>query len=93
MQHEFKYELNGEKRNLVSSLIIKGEDSIHTAMAKAVGLPLAVAAKLIIQGKIAAKGVQIPVWREIYEPVMEELVQLGIQFKEHTESSANKVSA
>ncbi|QHT69366.1 saccharopine dehydrogenase [Rhodocytophaga rosea] len=92
MQHQFNYELNGEKKNLVSSLIIKGEDSIHTAMAKAVGLPLAVAAKLIIQGKIDAKGVQIPVWREIYEPVMEELEHLGIQFKEHTETSAGKVS-
>jgi saccharopine dehydrogenase-like NADP-dependent oxidoreductase len=82
MQHQFKYELNGENKSLVSSLIIKGEDAVHTAMAKAVGLPLAVAAKLILQGKLTPRGVQIPVWKEIYEPVMEELMRLGIYFKE-----------
>jgi saccharopine dehydrogenase-like NADP-dependent oxidoreductase len=82
MQHQFKYELNGENKSLVSSLIIKGEDAVHTAMAKAVGLPLAVAAKLVLQGKLTPRGVQIPVWKEIYEPVMEELMRLGIYFKE-----------
>lgn len=92
MQHQFKYELNGENKSFVSSLVIKGEDSVHTAMAKAVGLPLAVAAKLILQGKIAAKGVQIPVWKEIYEPVMEELSHLGIQFKEQALVNSSKVS-
>lgn len=92
MQHQFKYVLNGEQKSIISSLIIKGEDSVHTAMAKAVGLPLAVAAKLILQGRIATKGVQIPVWKEIYEPVMEELNQLGIHFKEQAQINAGKVS-
>lgn len=82
MQHQFKYDLDGETKTLVSSLAIEGEDAVHTAMAKAVGLPLAVAAKLILQGKIMPKGVQIPIWKEIYEPVMDELTQLGISFKE-----------
>lgn len=82
MQHQFRYELNGETKSLITSLIIKGEDSLHTAMAKAVGLPLAVAAKLVLQGKLTPRGVQIPIWQEIYEPVMEELQKLGITFKE-----------
>jgi hypothetical protein len=92
MQHQFKYELNGEIKSLVSSLIIDGEDSLHTAMAKSVGLPLAVAAKLIIQGKIAPRGVQIPVWREIYAPVLEELKTLGIEFKDQEPEKAGNYS-
>ena len=91
MQHQFKYEIDGEIKSLVSSLVINGEDSIHTAMAKAVGLPLAVAAKLVIQGKIVPRGVQIPVWKEIYMPVMEELKSLGVEFKEQNPEQSKNI--
>lgn len=93
MQHQFKYEIEGEIRSLVSSLIIKGEDNLHTAMAKSVGLPLAVAAKLVLQGKIVPRGVQIPVWQEIYAPVMEELKSLGVEFKEEESKKSKHLSA
>jgi saccharopine dehydrogenase-like NADP-dependent oxidoreductase len=92
MQHQFIYELNNELKSLVSSLIIHGEDGLHTAMAKSVGLPLAVAAKLVLQGKIVPRGVQIPVWGEIYGPVMEELKFLGVEFKEQEPEKAGNFS-
>lgn len=92
MQHQFKYDLAGETKSMVSSLIITGEDSVYTAMAKSVGLPLAVAAKLVLQGKIMPRGVQIPVWKEIYEPVMDELTNLGFVFNEQEIENTGKVA-
>ena len=63
-------------------MAIKGEDSVHTAMSKTVGIPVAIAAKLILQGKISLTGVHIPIHRQIYEPVMKELENYGIRFTE-----------
>jgi len=82
MQHQFAYRLKGETYQLTSSLAVEGEDAVRTAMAKTVGLPLAIAAKLLLQGRIPQRGVVIPVYREIYEPVLEELQTLGIVFRE-----------
>lgn len=85
MMHEVGYELNGIQKEIKSSLVLQGNDSIHTAMAKTVGLPLGIAAKLILEGKIKAKGLHIPVSPEIYEPVLDELKQHGIIFNETEE--------
>lgn len=82
MQHEIDYELLGATHRVTSSLIVKGENSTHTAMAKTVGLPLGIAAKLILSGSISLAGVQIPVHPEIYVPILEELEELGIHFNE-----------
>ena len=82
MQHDIEYELNNEKLQIISSLIVKGKDSIHTAMAKTVGLPLGIAAKLILNGTINLSGLHIPIIKEIYVPVLEELKKNGIIFKE-----------
>ncbi|RYY45734.1 MAG: saccharopine dehydrogenase [Chitinophagaceae bacterium] len=82
MLHEFIYELNGEHKNLQSSLVVKGEDNIHTAMAKTVGLPLGIAAKLLLNGTLTLKGLHIPILKEIYEPVLAELEKEGIIFTE-----------
>ncbi|MGN6193468.1 MAG: saccharopine dehydrogenase C-terminal domain-containing protein, partial [Ginsengibacter sp.] len=73
-----------ENKKTRSCLIVKGEDQIHTAMAKTVGLPLAIAAKLILENKIQLTGLHIPVIPEIYEPVLKELELNGIQFIEET---------
>jgi saccharopine dehydrogenase-like NADP-dependent oxidoreductase len=81
MQHQFEYDMNGKNRKTISSLVVKGEDQQNTAMAKTVGLPLAIAAALILQGKLKPKGVKIPTDPEIYEPVLSELKMLGIEFK------------
>ncbi|MBC5775220.1 saccharopine dehydrogenase NADP-binding domain-containing protein [Pontibacter sp. KCTC 32443] len=82
MQHLFEYELAGEKHELTSSLVVKGDDEVHTAMAKTVGLPVAILAKLLLQGKITHRGVVIPIHPELYEPVLEELKAYGINFVE-----------
>ena len=83
MLHEIEYtDKNGKRNSIHSSLLVKGDDSIHTAMAKTVGLPLGIAAKLILSGKINITGVHIPVNKEIYEPVLEELKNHGVAFLE-----------
>ena len=82
MQHEFKYTCKGKNKEIISSLVVIGHDQVFTAMAKTVGLPLAITAKLILQGKIKARGVVIPVSKEIYEPVLKELEEYGVKFEE-----------
>ncbi len=82
MQHQFEYTLNGQAKKITSSLVVKGDDQTYTAMAKTVGLPLAIAAKLILQGKISARGVIIPTIKEIYLPVLNELENYGVKFEE-----------
>lgn len=82
MWHKFNYTINNEAKELHSYMIAKGEDLVYTAMAKTVGLPLAIAAKLILKGTINITGVHIPVSKVIYEPVLAELKQLGIVFEE-----------
>jgi saccharopine dehydrogenase-like NADP-dependent oxidoreductase len=82
MLHEIEYVVAGKEFALSSHLIVKGEDNVRTAMAKTVGLPLGIAAKLILQGKLILTGLHIPVIPEIYEPVLKELEQHGIQFSE-----------
>ncbi len=82
MQHQFLYELNGQEKKLTSSLVVKGENNAETAMAKTVGLPMGIAALLILEGKIKLKGVQLPVHEEIFEPVLAELERMGIHFTE-----------
>lgn len=82
MLHEIEYMLNGVTHSINSSLVVKGDDYLRTAMAKTVGLPLGITAKLILQEKIKLKGLYIPVVKEIYEPVLKELEEHGITFKE-----------
>ncbi|MFI5148559.1 MAG: saccharopine dehydrogenase family protein [Bacteroidia bacterium] len=82
MQHRFCYSLDGEQQELISSLVVKGDDPVHTAMAKTVGLPVAIASGLILDGIIHSKGVCIPTGKEIYEPVLEALSGKGIRFTE-----------
>jgi saccharopine dehydrogenase (NADP+, L-glutamate forming) len=84
MFHEITYEINDEIKELKSTLVVKGDDQLHTAMAKTVGLPLAAAAKLILNKTITAKGLHIPTAKEIYEPILKELSKNGISFKEYS---------
>jgi saccharopine dehydrogenase-like NADP-dependent oxidoreductase len=82
MMHEFEYEVKGRKHFMKSSLVVKGENAMRTAMAKTVGLPLGIAARLILEGKMPLKGLRIPIVPEIYEPVLKELAGHGIRFQE-----------
>ena len=83
MQHQFDYMRLGEHRKIYSTMVTIGDDTLHTAMSKTVGLPVAIISKLILQGKIKMSGVELPVHREIYEPVLEELKEFGIAFREN----------
>ncbi|MDX1326549.1 MAG: saccharopine dehydrogenase family protein [Arenibacter sp.] len=83
MYHKFGYLLNGKKEQIDTNMVAIGEDRIHTAMAKTVGLPVAIAALFILNKKITTPGVQIPIKKEVYEPILKELEQFGIAFKEH----------
>ncbi|MFC4095450.1 saccharopine dehydrogenase family protein [Euzebyella saccharophila] len=82
MYHKFGYELNGEKHQIDSNMVVTGENRTHTAMAKTVGLPVAMATLAILNRKITSPGVQIPLQSEVYEPILAELEQYGIKFKE-----------
>jgi saccharopine dehydrogenase-like NADP-dependent oxidoreductase len=82
MQHLFGYEKNGKKEQIESSLIVYGENQTYTAMAKTVGLPVGIAALKILKGKIKTPGVQRPITKEVYEPILKELSLYGIEFKE-----------
>lgn len=82
MYHHFEYELDGLQKELISRMVILGEDQVHTAMSITVGLPVAIATKLILTGVIKNKGVQVPIVKDIYEPVMAELAEYGIRFDE-----------
>ena len=82
MLHEIEYMNSGIKHSINSSLLVKGKDHLHTAMAQTVGLPLGIAAKFILDGTIKETGVQIPTKKEIYAPVLKELKNFGVAFKE-----------
>jgi saccharopine dehydrogenase-like NADP-dependent oxidoreductase len=82
MYHKFGYILNGEKHQIDATMVSIGEDQTYTAMAKTVGLPVAIATLAILNGKITTPGVQIPIAKEVYEPILKELQELGIEFHE-----------
>lgn len=83
MYHKFGYELNGEKKQIDANMVVIGENRRYTAMSKTVGLPVAIATLLILDGEIKTPGVQIPINKEVYKPILTELHKHGIQFKEY----------
>ena len=79
MWHKFEYFEEEVLKVINAYMIATGEDSENTGMAKTVGLPVGIATKLILENKINLKGVQIPVKKEIYNPILNELKTLGIE--------------
>lgn len=84
MYHKFGYEYNGKKEQIDSKMVCIGDDQTYTAMAKTVGLPVAMATLLILNGKITTPGVQLPIRKEVYEPILKELEEYGVIFKEQS---------
>lgn len=82
MYHKFGYKLNDKEYQIDASMVVKGEDQTYTAMAKTVGLPVAMATLAILNEKITTPGVQIPIHKEVYEPILAELQEFGIKFHE-----------
>jgi len=84
MYHEFGYETSlGENKKIISTMVCKGIDDTYTAMAKTVGLPLAISSILLLNNKINLTGVHTPIDKEIYNPVLKELEANGINFEEY----------
>ena len=85
--HEFiaKYP-DGRKEKIMSTMIDTGISGGDSAMSKTVGLPVAIAAKMVAQGEINRCGVMIPIYKEIYEPLLAELRTMDIKFVETKET-------
>jgi len=81
MQHDFEYQKNNRLLNKKSTLVVYGDENF-SAMSKTVGLPLAIATKLILENKINYYGVKIPDISMIYEPILKELKDYNINFNE-----------
>lgn len=82
MYHKFGYELNGVQKQIDSKMVCIGDDQIYTAMAKTVGLPVAMATLQILNGNITTPGVQLPIRKEVYLPILKELEEYGVIFHE-----------
>jgi saccharopine dehydrogenase-like NADP-dependent oxidoreductase len=83
MQHQFAYELQGERRRRTASLVVTGTDATHTAMAQTVGLPLGMAVRRLVRGEVVGRGVVIPTSSDLYEPILAELAaDYGLAFQE-----------
>jgi saccharopine dehydrogenase-like NADP-dependent oxidoreductase len=82
MYHKFGYELAGKQHQIDSKMVCIGDDQTYTAMAKTVGLPVAMATLLILNGKIKTTGIQLPIHKEVYEPILAELEEYGVIFKD-----------
>ncbi len=83
MLHKYVYELEGKTERVQSSMVVLGDDRERTAMAKTVGLPLGIAARLVLEGKLSLTGLVIPTVAQIYEPLLRELTDFGVIFEEH----------
>jgi len=82
MYHKFGYELNGKKHQIDATMVCKGDNQTYTAMAKTVGLPIAIGALKVLNNEFNLKGVQIPIKKVIYKPILKELEDFDIIFKE-----------
>ena len=82
LQTEILYKTGSKKKKILSTMIYKGRDRLNTAMTYTAGLPAGIAAGLIVEGRIKERGVIIPVYEDIYKPVLAELEQYGISFSE-----------
>ncbi len=82
MYHKFGYELDGKKYRIDSNMVILGDDQTFTAMSKTVGLPVAIASLKILNKEITTPGVQRPLTKEVYEPILKELENYGVSFTE-----------
>jgi saccharopine dehydrogenase-like NADP-dependent oxidoreductase len=83
MQHQVQYERKGVTSLLISNLVVTGENSLYSAMAKTVGLPMAILAKKIMTDGLPSRhltGVKIPVMPEVYVHVLKELKKCGVEF-------------
>ena len=85
MQHEFVAEYGDRTEKITSTMINYGIPGGDSSMSRLVGLPAAIASRMILQGEINLTGVHVPMISEIYKPVLAELATMGISFQETVE--------
>lgn len=85
MHHEVGYWQDETQWKRSVSMVKHGSNSMKTAMTDLVGLPLGICTKLMLNGDLIARGVHLPILKEIYQPVLKELADLGIQFQDQKE--------
>jgi saccharopine dehydrogenase (NADP+, L-glutamate forming) len=83
MHHEFIAEYTDKKQKITSTLIDYGIPNGDSSMSRTVALPVAIASKMILEGKISLTGVHRPIIPEIYSPILDELASLDIALEEH----------
>lgn len=86
MHHEFLIEYADRKELATSTLLDFGIPGGDTSIARTVTLPAAIAVRMILEGTINRPGVYIPVYPDIYKPILEELEQVNIKFREGTKT-------
>ncbi|MGB0933161.1 MAG: saccharopine dehydrogenase family protein [Lishizhenia sp.] len=82
MYHKFVYHKNNQFHEITSEMVNIGEDQTYTSMSNTVGLPAAICGKMMLNNEISLKGVRRPIYKEIYNPILDELEQYSIKFVE-----------
>lgn len=85
MQHEFAIRYDDGEKRVFSTLVEYGVPGGDSAMARTVGIPLAIATRMVLEDRVAERGIVTPVTPEIYNPILDELESLGIVFDEREE--------
>ena len=80
MEHHLSYQLRDESQELTATLVLRGDNEKDSAVAKVIGYTCGAAAKSILSGLLKLKGLHIPIVREIYDPILNELEEAGIAF-------------
>lgn len=83
MQHEIEYMMGNQRKFVTSTLIQEGSNSSDTAMSRLVGLPMGIFIRHLLAGNDVPRGVVIPIQAEVYKPVLKELSDYGVSFKEY----------
>lgn len=82
MQHEFEFMIADQCKKITSSMVVVGDEAPHTAMSITVGTPVAIATKLLLTGELDITGVHVPTSKVLYQPILNELKEVGIDFTE-----------
>jgi len=90
MRHDFVAEYPDRTEHLSSTMVDYGVLNGDSSMARTVGIPVAIATRLVLEGKLKLTGLQIPIISELYNPILDELETLNIKFVEKVEKTTRK---
>jgi len=82
MYHKFVYWLNDEFHEIISEMVSIGENQKYTSMSNTVGIPMGICAKMMLNNQIKRTGVIVPIYKDVYEPILNELEEHDIRFNE-----------